>query len=176
VHPGGLRSERDRARLRRCAASARLAVHLGCQQRLDRAKERHPDERHDLRFVAANLAIEDSPALDVLRRHEIVYSRTRPGNQIGDAEPELREARIIDVGDRLGHQPRLGQQLPEAIREAGEVMAGLCGAHARIDSDEEHAHAGLDAVGQSKVGPLHPGNSAINQQSKILNQQCTMHA
>jgi hypothetical protein len=155
------------ARLRGYAAPARQAHRLGHQERLDGAKEGDADERHDFRFVAANLAIEDSPALHVLGGHQIVDPWTRARDQVRDPEPEFGQPRIVTIGNRLGHQARFRQQLPEAIREPGEMMAGLRGTHAGIDADEEHAHAGLDAVGQPKVGPIH---------SEILDRQCTMHA
>jgi len=51
-------------RLRRCAASARQVQFSG-EQRLDRAKQGDPDERDDLRPVAADLPIQDLPSFDV---------------------------------------------------------------------------------------------------------------
>jgi hypothetical protein len=146
--------DRLRSRLRHYVASARQAGRAR-QQRFYRAEQRDADKGDDFRLVAANLAIEDPPALHILGRPQIVDPWTRSGNQIRDAEPELREARIIDIRDRLGHQTRFRQQLPEAIREPGEMMTGLCGTHAGIDADEEHAHAGPDAVLQAKVRPIH---------------------
>ena len=38
------------------------------------------------------------------------------------------------------------EQLPESIREAGEMMPGFRRADARVDADEEDTHAGTDAV------------------------------
>ena len=55
--------------------------------------------------------------------------------------------------DRLGHQPRVVEQLPEAIRGSREMMPRFGRADAGVDADKQHPHAGLDAVLQSQRLP-----------------------
>ena len=83
-------------------------------------------------------------------RRQLVDPARRPRHEIGDAEAPFGQAIVILIGDRAGHEPRFREQLPEAIRVAGEVMSGERRADARIDADEQHAHAGPDAVLQQR--------------------------
>ena len=53
--------------------------------------------------------------------------------------------------DRFGDDAGFVEEAPEAIRGAGEVMAGQRGRHARIDADEQDADAGLDAIGKPQM-------------------------
>ena len=46
----------------------------------------------------------------------------------------------------FGHELRFKEELPEPVGVAREMMAGLRGADAGIDADEQHADAGRDAV------------------------------
>jgi hypothetical protein len=58
-------------------------------------------------------------------------------------------------------------------------MSGLRRPHTRIDPDEQHAQATSDSILEAKISPIpirHSPNPPLNQQSKIINQQCTMHA
>jgi hypothetical protein len=135
-------------------ASARQAALHG-EHRLESAEQRDADERDHFRFVAANLALENLPSFHVLDGREIVDAGTRTRDQVRDPESEFRQPHIVAIGNRLRNQPRLREQLPEAVREAGEMMARLRRSHARVDPDKEHAHTGPDAIPQSKVGPIH---------------------
>jgi hypothetical protein len=95
--------DRLRARLHHDVASTRQARRAR-QQRFYRAEQRDADKGDDFRLVAANLAIEDSPALHVLGGHQIVDPRTRARDQVRDSEPEFGQPRIDTIGDRLGYQ------------------------------------------------------------------------
>ena len=55
------------------------------------------------------------------------------------------------IRDRLRHQTRVEEQLPEAIREAGKMVSRQRRADSWIDPDEEDLDAGLDAVLQGLV-------------------------
>jgi hypothetical protein len=58
----------------------------------------------------------------------------------------LRQAVVVFEREPLGHEPRLEQQGPEPVGEAGEVMSRHRRANAGIDADEERADARLDAI------------------------------
>jgi hypothetical protein len=152
VDHGRLQAGLDPALLQ---SRSRLRVELAREQRLDCAKQRHADERDDLRPVSADLLFQNGPTLGVFHWREIVDPGTRTRDQVRDAESELRQPRIVPTSDGLRHQPRFPQKLPEPVGEPGEVMAGLSRPHTGVDPDEQHAYAGLDPVLQPKVGPIH---------------------
>ena len=87
VHDFRLASRRDTPRFQRRRG---LPVRTGVinDERNHRPVERDPDERGDLRAIAPDLPVENRPALDILRRAEIVDAGTRPGDEVGDAEPK----------------------------------------------------------------------------------------
>ena len=51
---------------------------------------------HDVGPVLPQLSLEDLPPGHVLRRPQIVDARTRPGDQVGDAVPPLRQSAIVE--------------------------------------------------------------------------------
>jgi len=165
-----LRSQRDRPRLH---AGTGRPIELAGEERFDRAKQRDADECHDFRPVAAYFSLQELPASDIFSGREIVDSGARPRNQVRDAEPELRQPRIVHIRNRLRHETRFGQQLPEAIRKAGEVVTCLCRPHTGVDPDKQHAHARLDAIFQTKIN-RHSKLDTASRQSKIFNRQCNM--
>jgi hypothetical protein len=116
--------------------------------------ERHADERHDGRAKPIDLLLEHTPAFEVLRGTKIVDPRARPRDHVRHSQPPLRQPHIIFERDWHRHQARFVQQLPEAIRWAGEVMSCLRRSDARIDSDEQHAHARLDAIREPQSAPF----------------------
>jgi len=128
-------------------------VDFFCEQRFDGAIERHADQRDDLRTIPANLSIERLPALDVVGRHKIIDAGARPRDQVRDAEPELRQTIVVFEGDRFGHEAGFEEQLPEPIREPREVMPCHRRAHAGVDADKQHTHAGFDTVFQPEGLP-----------------------
>ena len=119
----------------------------------ERAIHRHADERHDLGAKAFDLLLENLPAFLVFVRRQGVDPRRRPRDQVGHPDPPLRQPHVVLVRDRLGDDAPGVEESPEAIGRSGEVMAGCRRHDAGIDSDEYHADARLDRVGQSKIGP-----------------------
>src|SRR5262249_4870854 len=101
-----------------------------------------------------NLPLEDLPSLDVLGRPQIVDAGTGTRNQVGDPEAPLGQPIVAPVIDWFRHEARIPEQLPEAIRVAGEVMAGLGGAHAGIDPDEKHAAARREPIAKAQRRPV----------------------
>jgi hypothetical protein len=65
------------------------------------AIHRHADERDDLRAELLDLALEDRPALEIFRGTEIVDARAGTRDEIGHAEPPLRQPHVSFVGDRF---------------------------------------------------------------------------
>jgi hypothetical protein len=57
---------------------------------------------------------------------------------------------IFERRDELGREPRGMQQPPERIARAGEVVAELSRACARVDADEQDARARREDVGQAR--------------------------
>ena len=55
---------------------------------------------------------------------------------------------VIGVGDPLRDQLRVVKELPEAVREAGEMMTRERRSHAGVDADKQRAHTRADAVAQ----------------------------
>ncbi len=64
--------------------------------------------------------------------------------------PHSGSRSIILKSDRLGHETRRIEQFPEAVRKAGEVMAGQRGPHAGVDTHEQDANAGTNPVAQRR--------------------------
>ena len=152
---------------RRPHACTHVLVGVFRQQRLDDAKQRDPDERDNLRTILLYLPFENVPAVDVLGRCEIVDPWARPGNEVGDAKSKLGQARIVRIRNRLRHQSRVPQQLPEAIRETGEVMSGDGRPDARIDANKQHPQAWLDPVRQSQARPVVAIGLAVTYDSRM---------
>jgi hypothetical protein len=117
------------------------------------AVDRHADECDDLRPEAIDLLFEHVPALDVLRRTEPVDARARARNQVRHPEAPLRKPHVLAVREPLRHKARFEQQSPEPVGRAGEMMPRLGRLDARIDADQQHAHARRDAISEAKVLP-----------------------
>ena len=118
-----------------------------------RAVHRHSHEGDDLRSKALDLLLEDLPALLVLHGTQIVDARARPRDQVGHADAPLRQPDVVLVRDRLGDDAGFVEQAPEPVGRSGEVMAQRRRHYAGIDADEDQAHARLNRVGQSTIGP-----------------------
>jgi hypothetical protein len=125
---------------------------VGLPQRLpQRAVHRHADERDDVRLERRDFPLHNPPALDVFRRFQHVNARAWARHQVRHADAPLRQADVVVVRDRLGNDPGLVEQPPEAVRRPGKVMAGERRRHPGIDADEQHAHPRLDAVGEAEM-------------------------
>jgi hypothetical protein len=118
-----------------------------------RAIHRHTDEGDDRRTKAIDLLLENLPALEVFLRLQHVDAGAWPCDQVGHPDAPRRQAHVVHVRDGLGHDPRLVEQAPEAIGRPREVMSRRRRHHPGIDADEEHAHAGLDPIGESQIVP-----------------------
>jgi hypothetical protein len=79
-------------------------------------------------------------------RAQRIDARRRAPHQIRDPKPPFGQTHIVGRADWLRNEPRLEQQLPEAIRIAGEMMTEPSGTHAGIDADKQHAQTGLGAI------------------------------
>ena len=82
----------------------------------------------------------------VLFRLQLVNPRRRSRDDVGDAVAPLGQTIVIQIRQRFGHEARLVEQLPEAIREAGEVMTRQRRSHPGVDADEEHTDAGTNPI------------------------------
>jgi hypothetical protein len=129
------------------------AVIVEIEQRQNRPPDRHADKRQYFRPELADLFVEDLPALDVLGRLQRIDAGCWPGDQVRDAETKLGEPDIIFIGEQFRNESGVPEQLPEAIRESGKVMARLRRADARVDADEKYTKAGRNAVFQPKSFP-----------------------
>src|SRR5204863_1995323 len=67
-------------------------------------------------------------------------------NEVRDAVAPLWQTDVVLGTNRLGHQPRLIEQLPEPVRIAGKVMADGRRSHPRIDADEQDANRRTDTI------------------------------
>lgn len=119
----------------------------------ERAIQGHAHEGDDMRAVERDLVLECLPSVEILPRLEVIDARTRPRDEIGHAESPPGQLHVVLVRDWLWHESRVVQELPESIRRTGEVMPGLRRSDAGVDPDEQHAHAVLDAIGESQMGP-----------------------
>src|SRR5439155_16277747 len=128
----------------------------------DRPVDRHADERDDFRLPAPHFSPERAKAERVLVRPQRVDSRRRARHDVGDPESPLGQPIVVFSPDRLRHEPRFVQELPETIRIAGEMMADFGGSHAGIDAHEQDADAGTNAVLQDRKGlDAYPAFSAF---------------
>ncbi len=116
--------------------------------RKQRPEDGDADERDDRRPIALDLPSQPRRARDVLVALQRVDARRRSRHDVRDPVPPLRQPLIVHVGDRLRHQTRIVEQLPESIRESGEVMAGQRRANAGVDADKQHADTGTNPVAQ----------------------------
>ena len=57
---------------------------------------------------------------------------------------------VVEIGDPFGHETRVEQQLPEAVRGAGEMMVGQGRSDAGIDPDEQDPYASFHTVGEAE--------------------------
>jgi hypothetical protein len=64
--------------------------------------------------------------------------------------PAANSSRFFGA-NRLGHESRLVEELPEPVRITGEMMTDCLGAHTGIDADEQHLDARLDAIAQHNL-------------------------
>jgi hypothetical protein len=126
----------------------RIAQHLR-----ERAIERYANEGHDGRPEGLDLLLENAPSLEVFGRTEIVDTRARPRHDVGDAQTPFGQPHIVDERQWFGNQLRVVEKLPEAVGRSGKMMPGLGGPDAGVDADEQHAHAGPDAVRQAQILP-----------------------
>jgi hypothetical protein len=126
---------------------------LRAQHLQQRAVNRHPDKRDDLRSEAIDLLLENMPALEILRRPEDVDPRARAGHQVRHAKTPLRQPHIVGIRDPLRDQAGIEQQLPEPIGRAGKMVSGLRRPDTRVDPDEQHAQAWRDTILQPKMLP-----------------------
>src|SRR5262245_39743466 len=126
------------------------------EQRHNSAKQCDTDERHSLGMKASDLSFQHFPRIDVFGWTEIINARAGTGNEIGDAKPPFREAIVILIGQRSRHEARIGQEFPEPVRIAGEMMSGYRRSHARIDPDKQHSQVSTNAVTQTQLRPNGP--------------------
>src|SRR5205823_7355143 len=123
------------------------------EHRKNRTIERHADERHHFRTVAADLSVQYLPGIEVFSRTELIDSRTGPRNQISDAEAPFMQPIVVFVRDRLRYQARIAQKFPESVRIPGEMMAGHRRPHAGIDADKQDTQAGPYTILQAQLRP-----------------------
>ena len=83
-------------------------------------------------------------------RRQRVDSRRFTRDEVGDAEAPLRQPVVGAPVDRLGHEFRVEEQLPETVGVAREMMAGLGRTDAGIDADKQHTDAWRDAVAKGR--------------------------
>jgi len=123
---------------------------LAGPQGKDESEEGDADKRHDFRSHAPHFSPERAHAGDVFLGAKCADARGWARNQVGDPESPLRQPAILFVADRLGDEPRLVQELPEAIRVSREVMACRGGSDAGVDADKQDADRAADAVGERR--------------------------
>ena len=151
VHGGALKPRPD---YRPAAARGlRRARRRDLEDAPQRAVHRHPDERDDLRTEPLDFLVENLPSFQVFGRDEVVDARARPGDEVRHSDPPLRQPHIVLVRHRHRHDPRGVEQSPEAVGRPREVVARPGRQDAGIDADEDQAHARLNRVGQSTIGP-----------------------
>jgi len=144
IPAAGIRQHEDS----RFADPLRLETERHCSFPLRKHRAEHGDanHRHNRRAVASDLPREPEAAgYELVWRHR-ADARRRPRHDVGDAEPELRQAIVVLEGEPLLHQAGFEEQRPEPIGEAGEVMPRQRRAHAGIDADEQHANVWPDAI------------------------------
>jgi hypothetical protein len=107
------------------------------------------------RFDHRCLRVTEHPPQHAVHRHadERDDRRTKACNQVGHPDAPRRQAHVVHVRDGLGHDSRFVEQAPEAVGRPREVMSGRRRHHAGVDADEEHAHAGFDAIRESQIVP-----------------------
>lgn len=118
--------------------------------RKERPEDGDADQRHDRWTAAKNLPPKPGAACDVLLTPDRVDAWRGPGHDVRDAVSPFRQASVVPISDRLRHQPRFVQQLPEAVREAREVMSGQRRSNPGIDADEQDADAVADPVAKRR--------------------------
>ena len=116
----------------------------------DRPEQRHADEGDHFGFHAADLSAQGFRAGHVLLRAQRIDSRRRSRDQVGDADAPLRQPVVVGKPDRLRHQARFVEQLPEAVRRSGEMVADLRRADAGVDPDEQHANRQSYAIAKRR--------------------------
>src|SRR5262249_37403514 len=98
--------------------------------------------------------IQGLPGLDIFGGTEIVDSGTGTRDQVGNAEPPLRQPDIIFISDPYRRQSRIAEQFPESIGIAGKVVSGHRGAHTRINTDKKNTQTLPDTILKTQVRPV----------------------
>jgi hypothetical protein len=124
------------------------------KQREDRAIQSDANERDYFRSVSPDLPVQNLPALDVFSRAQVINSRTRSRDQIGDAEIPFEQAAVIDICDWCRSQFRIAKEFPKTVRISGKMVSGYCRSHARVDADKQHIEARSDMIRQSQLRPV----------------------
>ena len=104
--------------------------------------------------ITPYLRIESFPALDVFDWPQIADPWAWPRDEVRQTKPPFRQTVILLVIDGFGHESRIVQQLPKAIREPGKMVAGYGGPHAWVDADKQNPHAWLDPVFEAQRRPV----------------------
>ena len=145
VSPAWIGQHEDTSAFERLVLTAKL--HQMAERPVeDRAKQRHANERDDVRLPPADFPPQHSFAGHVLGRFERVDPWRRAWNQVGDAQAPLDQPSIVEGPDGLVDQLRVEEKLPETIRIAGEMMADSGGSDAGVDADQQHADRRPDAI------------------------------
>jgi len=146
------------AYLKRCATDfdVRRHLHTECDRTLTFGKERteygHTDERDHVRPIAQHFSAQRDTTSHELVGRQRVDSRRGARNDVRDAIAPFRQPHIVLITDALGNETGFVEQLPEAIGEAGEVVARQRGPDARVDADKQHLDTRLDSVAQRREG------------------------
>src|SRR5438093_5587803 len=98
-----------------------------------------PHERHDRRPNRRNGSGQPLPTPRVVRGGELRRFARGSRRDVGESEPILRKAHVVDKGQRLTYEAGGVQQPVERIAWPREVMADSGRGQARVDPDEEDA-------------------------------------
>ena len=126
--------------------------------------EAEPDQGHDARLQAHALADEDAPSTVEVARRQLYGGTGRAGTNVGERDAELGKVAVILGSEQRRRNSRRVQQTPEGVAEAGEVVAYLGRAQARVDSDQQQPRSRRGHVVQTLQGQtrsIHLGDKEL---------------
>ncbi|HEX3703193.1 MAG TPA: hypothetical protein VHU82_07680 [Vicinamibacterales bacterium] len=121
-----------------------------------RPVKRDAYKRHNERTPAADLPPQAALAGRVFGGAQRIDAGCGTRDEIRDADAELGQPVILRMANRLRHETRFVQQLPESVRRPREVVPDLGGPHPRIDADEQQTYGHADAIGQPLRASIRP--------------------
>src|SRR2546428_14093905 len=102
----------NRLAMRADDAPAYICGRRPIEQWEDRAIDGYADQRHHCGTIAADLCVQQFPALDVFPWKEGIGTGTRPRNQVGKGKAPLRQPLVTLLPDQVRHQTTTVQRVP----------------------------------------------------------------